>query len=110
VHAARDRMLKEELDAAVAAFEVGYESASQFRRRYKRLFGQPPVADVNALSNNRADHFVGVAGKPEAIPAADWRATVSIDDKPHYAQDPLNDVDWLPMVRIAALQERIITP
>ena len=46
-------MLKEELDATVAAFEVGYESASQFRRQYKRLFGQPPVTDVKALSNNR---------------------------------------------------------
>ena len=78
-------MLKEELDAAVAAFEVGYESASQFRRRYKRLFGQPPVTDVKALSNNRETIL---SGSPAAIPAADWRATVSIDDKPHYAQDP----------------------
>jgi AraC-like DNA-binding protein len=43
---ARDRMLVEGLDAASAAFEVGYESASQFNREYKRFFGQPPMRDV----------------------------------------------------------------
>ena len=41
--AARERMLVEEIDAASAAFEVGYESASQFNREYKHLFGQPPM-------------------------------------------------------------------
>ncbi len=42
LHAARERMLMDGLDAASAAFEVGYESASQFNREYSRLFGQPP--------------------------------------------------------------------
>jgi AraC-like DNA-binding protein len=37
------------LDAAAAAFEVGYQSASQFSREYSRLFGQPPLQDVQAL-------------------------------------------------------------
>lgn len=46
LHAARDRMLIDGLDAASAAFEVGYESASQFNREYKRFFGQPPMRDV----------------------------------------------------------------
>lgn len=46
--AARERMLTEGLDATRAAFEVGYESASQFTREYKRLFGQPPMKDVKA--------------------------------------------------------------
>jgi AraC-like DNA-binding protein len=46
--AARERMLGEGLDAASAAFEVGYESASQFNREYKRFFGQPPMRDINA--------------------------------------------------------------
>jgi AraC-like DNA-binding protein len=46
--AARERMLIEGLDAASAAFEVGYESASQFNREYKRFFGQPPVRDIKA--------------------------------------------------------------
>lgn len=48
LHAARDRMLIDGLDAASAAFEVGYESASQFNREYKRFFSQPPMRDIKA--------------------------------------------------------------
>lgn len=48
LHIARERMLVEGLDAASAAFEVGYESASQFNREYSRFFGQPPMRDVKA--------------------------------------------------------------
>jgi AraC-like DNA-binding protein len=42
-------MLVDGLDAASAAFEVGYESASQFNREYSRLFGQPPMRDIRTL-------------------------------------------------------------
>jgi AraC-like DNA-binding protein len=57
----------EGLDAASAAFEVGYESASQFNREYKRFFGQPSMRDIKVRrlagsaivrTNNRADHSV----------------------------------------------------
>jgi AraC-like DNA-binding protein len=41
-------MLNNGLDAASAAFEVGYESASQFNREYSRFFGQPPMRDIKA--------------------------------------------------------------
>lgn len=51
---ARQRMLNEGVDAATAAFEVGYESASQFNREYSRFFGQPPMRDVKP-------HRVGAA-------------------------------------------------
>ena len=46
---ARRRMLVDGLDAASAAFEVGYESASQFNREYSRVFGLSPMRDVRAL-------------------------------------------------------------
>jgi AraC-like DNA-binding protein len=43
---ARERMIMDGLDATSAAYEVGYESVSQFNREYSRLFGQPPMRDV----------------------------------------------------------------
>jgi AraC-like DNA-binding protein len=46
---ARRLMLGEGLDAAEAAFRVGYESPSQFSREYRRMFGAPPRQDVSAL-------------------------------------------------------------
>jgi AraC-like DNA-binding protein len=49
LHAARQRMLIDGLDATSAAFEVGYESVSQFNREYGRMFGQPPMRDIRAL-------------------------------------------------------------
>ncbi|HVK16155.1 MAG TPA: AraC family transcriptional regulator [Fimbriiglobus sp.] len=45
---ARRLMLGEGLDAAEAAFRVGYESPSQFSREYRRMFGAPPRRDVVA--------------------------------------------------------------
>ena len=46
---ARRLMLGEDLDAASAGYHVGYGDASQFSREYKRLFGQPPIRDVERL-------------------------------------------------------------
>src|SRR5262245_50307145 len=46
---ARRLMLGEGLDAASAAFRVGYESSSQYSREYRRMFGSPPRRDVAAL-------------------------------------------------------------
>src|SRR5436309_11608334 len=46
---ARRLMLGEGLEAAEAAFRVGYESPSQFSREYRRAFGAPPRRDVAAL-------------------------------------------------------------
>jgi len=46
---ARRLMLNEDSDAASAAFEVGYESPSQFSREYTRLFGAPPKRDIDGL-------------------------------------------------------------
>ncbi len=49
LHEARRLMLAESLDAATAAFQVGYESPSQFSREYNRLFGAPPLRDISNL-------------------------------------------------------------
>lgn len=42
------------LDVGSAALEVGYESASQFTREYKRLFGLTPMRDMRALRSAEA--------------------------------------------------------
>jgi AraC-like DNA-binding protein len=46
---ARHLMLSEDLDAAGAGHRVGYSDASHFTREYKRLFGAPPMRDVERL-------------------------------------------------------------
>jgi AraC-like DNA-binding protein len=46
---ARRLMLSEDLDAASAAYRVGYQDASHFNREYKSLFGVPPMRDVQRL-------------------------------------------------------------
>ena len=46
---ARRLMLAERVDAATAAFHVGYESPSQFSREYNRLFGAPSLRDIANL-------------------------------------------------------------
>jgi AraC-like DNA-binding protein len=61
---ARGRMLLEGLDAASAAFEVGYESASQFNREYSRLFGQPPMRDVRTLRAPDGPLLESVTARP----------------------------------------------
>jgi AraC-like DNA-binding protein len=55
LHAARQRMLTGGLDAASAAFEVGYESPSQFSREYVRLFGRPPIRDIKTLRDGKVE-------------------------------------------------------
>jgi AraC-like DNA-binding protein len=46
---ARRLMLSEDLDAASAAYRVGYHDASHFNREYKSLFGVPPMRDMQRL-------------------------------------------------------------
>jgi len=51
---ARRLMLSENIDAASAAFQVGYESPSQFSREYRRLYGVPPVRDIETIRQQAA--------------------------------------------------------
>ncbi|MGB6826521.1 MAG: AraC family transcriptional regulator [Terracidiphilus sp.] len=53
LQAARGRLLVEGLDASTVAFEVGYESVSQFNREYSRFFGQPPMRDIKKLRDEK---------------------------------------------------------
>ncbi|MEL6159998.1 MAG: AraC family transcriptional regulator [Cyanobacteria bacterium J06623_5] len=46
---ARRLMLAEDADATQAAYQVGYESPSQFSREYSRMFGAPPIQDIQQL-------------------------------------------------------------
>lgn len=46
---ARRLMIGEALDATTAGFRVGYDDTSHFNRDYKRLFGVPPMRDVERL-------------------------------------------------------------
>jgi AraC-like DNA-binding protein len=58
LHEARRLMLHEGLAASTASLRVGYESPSQFTREYRRLFGQPPLRDIQELqlSANALEH------------------------------------------------------
>lgn len=46
---ARLRLINGGSSATSAAFEVGYESATQFSREYARLFGAPPAQDATRI-------------------------------------------------------------
>ncbi|SEC39448.1 transcriptional regulator, AraC family [Burkholderia sp. WP9] len=49
LHQARLLMVRNEMTAALACAQVGYESASQFSREFKRLFGRSPVEEADRL-------------------------------------------------------------
>lgn len=51
---ARRLMIVDGLDAASAAYDVGYESPSQFSREYHRAFGQPPRSSVEGFRRSFA--------------------------------------------------------
>jgi len=46
LHQARLLMLRDAMSASTAAFNVGYESASQFSREFKRFFGRTPQEEI----------------------------------------------------------------
>ena len=46
---ARRLMLSDAADATTASLRVGYESASQFSREYRRMFGESPHRDIARL-------------------------------------------------------------
>ncbi|WP_198120859.1 AraC family transcriptional regulator [Massilia rhizosphaerae] len=51
---ARKMLMSGDVEAASVAYEVGYESPSQFSREYRRLFGAPPLKDAEQLRRQPA--------------------------------------------------------
>ncbi|HET6339992.1 MAG TPA: AraC family transcriptional regulator [Polyangiales bacterium] len=49
---ARRLLLHGLADATTAAFDVGYESPSQFTREYRRHFGMPPLRDIKRMRSD----------------------------------------------------------
>ena len=45
-------MMSGKVNVEKAAYEVGYESSSQFNREYKRMFGVPPKANVKRIKQS----------------------------------------------------------
>lgn len=54
LHQARLLMVRQGMTAEAAGYAVGYASASQFNREFKRLFGLPPIAEVRRMRENFA--------------------------------------------------------
>lgn len=54
LHQARLLMVRQGMTAEAAGYAVGYASASQFAREFKRLFGLPPLAEVRRMRENFA--------------------------------------------------------
>ncbi|MBX3014028.1 MAG: AraC family transcriptional regulator [Caldilineaceae bacterium] len=46
---ARRLLLTESTNATHTAYQVGYESSSQFSREYTRMFGTPPITDMERI-------------------------------------------------------------
>lgn len=51
LYEAQRLLLAEDISAESACYRVGYKSANQFNRDYKKMFGLPPKANVNQLKN-----------------------------------------------------------
>ena len=66
LHEARHLMLSGRLDAASAAFRVGYESPSQFSREYSRFFGAPPKREIGSRQRRRGDANTLELARPDA--------------------------------------------
>jgi AraC-like DNA-binding protein len=63
LHQARLMMIRDGLTAASASARVGYESASQFSREFKRFFGRTPVEEVRDMRTSFALSPAAVIGE-----------------------------------------------
>ncbi len=66
---ARRLILAQAMDAALAGHSVGYDSPSQFSREYRRLFGAPPIRDVQRLRASEAPLYADGLSPNSLLPA-----------------------------------------
>jgi AraC-like DNA-binding protein len=59
LHQARLLMLRGGMTAAAASAQVGYESASQFSREFKRMFGRTPLDEADRMRRAFARPYPG---------------------------------------------------
>ena len=64
---ARRLMVGKGIDAASAGYRVGYRDASHFTREYKRLFGEPPMRDVERLRETTTERAAQYQDKQSAV-------------------------------------------
>ena len=62
LHKARMLIFHDGLGAALAADRVGYESASQFSREFKRFFGNRPMEESKRIRESFGGPVAEVAG------------------------------------------------
>jgi AraC-like DNA-binding protein len=67
LHQARLLMMQDGVNASVAATRVGYESASQFSREFKRFFGLTPTDEVRRMRGALEAPPVSIAPPPRHL-------------------------------------------
>jgi AraC-like DNA-binding protein len=67
LHKARMLILHDGLGAALAADRVGYESASQFSREFKRFFGNRPMQEVKRIRESFGARTLQIAPSPLVV-------------------------------------------
>ncbi|MBD1228107.1 AraC family transcriptional regulator [Xenorhabdus griffiniae] len=62
LHEARRILLTQRHNVTTTAFQVGYESTSQFNREYSRLFGESPCRDMKRFRLSHQEKKIDIAG------------------------------------------------
>src|SRR5690606_21018716 len=87
LHKARSLIVDEGVGAAVAATSVGYESASQFSREFKRFFGASPSEEAKRVRALLAAPPAGThpIERARPFPAGDLSAVIRSRESWTYA-------------------------
>jgi AraC-like DNA-binding protein len=81
---ARRLMISRAINAEAAAFQVGYESPSQFSREYARMFGVPPKRDAQQMKTAFIPARKRPAGETPPEQNDRWRSGASRREQAQY--------------------------